>query len=231
MTKPLCGLFILLLLCNGLAMAQQTNTPKKLSKKPSRNPELEGIVFTVHNDFLLNLPGSPVKFRNGRSSGVTLSILGNQKFSAESRWSVAAGLGISTRHYFSNIQDWTIAGALYPDSPAVKNKHIITTLDLPLELRFTTREKGNIKPFKFVAGFNVGYVIGYRHKRSIGQLMNITSGDNSNRALIDWRPALTARIGYHRIGISGYYGLTDLFGPSAVYPGVRPWSLGISLLL
>lgn len=231
MNKAIGGLLFFWFLIPGIVVAQQENSPKKLSKKPSRNPELEGIVFTVHNDFLNNLPGNPVKFRAGRSSGVTLSILGNQKFNPESRWSVAAGLGISSRHYFSNIQDWTVAGALYPDSPAVKNKHIITTLDLPLELRFSTREKGKIKPFKFVAGFNVGYVIGYRHKRSIGQLMNITSGDNSNRALIDWRPALIGRVGYHRIGISGYFGLTDLFGPTSVYQGVRPWSVGLSLLL
>lgn len=201
------------------------------AKKPSRNPELEGIVVTGHFDFLRGLPGNPVEFREGRSAGISLSVLGNLKFQPQSRWSLAAGLGIANRHYFTNIQDWTQANGLYPDSLNVKNKHVVTTLELPVEIRYTTRQQGNLKPFKFVAGFNFGYVIGFRHKWVQGRLVNIVSGDASNLALNDWRPGLTARIGYHRMAVSGYYGLTELFGGSAVFRGIRPWSVGLSLTL
>jgi len=201
-------------------------------KKPSRNPELEGIVLTYHADFLQGLPGAPVNYRAGRSGGFSLSFLGNLKFSPESKWSVAAGLGMSSRHYFSNIQDWTLANSLYADSLGIKNKHVVTTLELPVELRYTTRQNGKLKPFKFVAGFNFGYVIGFRHKWVQGRLVNIVSGDASNQALNDWRPGLTGRIGYHRVAISGYYGLTELFGAGApAYRNVRPWSVGLSLTL
>jgi len=207
-------------------LAQET-----AAKKPSRNPELEGIILTYHADFLKGLPGSPVDFQEGRSGGISGSVLGNLKFNPESRWSLAAGLGISNRHYFSNIQDWTVATGIYPDTVTIKNKHVVTTLELPVELRYTTRQQGNLKPFKFVVGFNFGYVIGFRHKWVQGRLVNIVSGDASNLALNDWRPGITGRIGYHRIAISGYYGLTELFGASAVYRGVRPWSVGLSLTL
>lgn len=217
----LCCCFWALGLC-----AQQTSV-----KKPSRNPELEGIVLTYHADFLQGLPSSPVDFREWRSGGVSLSFLGNLKLGNQSRWSLAAGLGIANRHYFTNILDWTVAGSLTPDTVVIKNKHVVTTLELPVEFRFTTRQNGKVKPFKFVAGFNFGYVIGFRHKWVEGSLVNIISGDASNFALIDWRPGLTARVGYHRMAISGYYGLTDLFGQTAVYQGVRPWSIGLSLTL
>lgn len=212
--------------CTFLVQAQQT-----VGKKPSRNPELEGIVLTYHADFLQGLPASQVAFQAGRSGGVSLSFLGNLKLSPQSGWSLAAGLGISNRHYFTNIRDWTVAGGLYPDSITIKNKHVVTTLELPVEIRYTTRQNGNIRPFKFVAGFNFGYVIGFRHKWVQGRLVNIVSGDASNLALNDWRPGLTARIGYHRVAVSGYYGLTDLFGATAIYQGVRPWSVGLSLTL
>jgi hypothetical protein len=173
-----------------------------------------------------------VQYRAGRSGGVSLSVLGNLKLNSTSRWSLAAGLGISNRHYFTNIQDWTQTAAFYPDSLQIKNKHAVTTLELPMEIRYTTRQQGNLQPFKFVAGFNFGYVIGFRHKWVQGRLVNIVSGDASNQALNDWRPGLTGRIGYHRVAISGYYGLTDLFGASAVdYQSIRPWSVGFSLTL
>lgn len=221
---------VLLLLMNiwllNSGFAQQSST-----KKPSRNPELEGIILTYHTDFLQGLPGAPVKYRAGRSGGVSLSVLGNLKFKPESSWSLAAGLGISNRHYFTNIQDWTQANGLYPDTAVDKNKHVVTTLELPVEIRYTTKPQGGLKPFKFVAGFNFGYVIGFRHKWVQGRLVNIVSGDASNGALNDWRPGLTARIGYHRMAVSGYYGLTELFSGAAVYRGVRPWSVGLSLTL
>ncbi len=224
-------LYLLLLYCFITNVQAQSSASQMLQKKPARNADLEGIVLTYHADFLAGLPGSPVKYREGRSGGATLSVFANQRLGKNSRWSIAEGLGISTRHYFSNIQDWTISGVFYPDSPAVKNKHVITTLDLPLELRYTTRERGNLKAFKFVVGFNFGYVISYRHKRVLGRLVDISSGDASNLALNDWRPALTARLGYHRMAVSGYYGLTDLFGSMAAYRGIRPWSVGLSLTL
>ncbi len=221
-------LFFLLLCCCWplIGLTQQV-----VEKKPSRNPELEGIILTYHADFLQGLPGAPVDFKEGRSGGLSLSILGNLKFGPQSNWSLAAGLGMSNRHYFTNIQDWTVTNGLYPDTTSFKNKHVVTTLELPVEIRFTTKPKGNLKPFKFVAGFNFGYVIGFRHKWVQGRLVNIVSGDASNLALIDWRPGLNGRIGYHRMAVSGYYGLTELFGGSAVYRNVRPWSVGLSLTL
>jgi len=225
-------LSVILLLSSVAVLAQQTSssTAALLEKKPSRNPDLEGIVLTYHADFLRGFPASPANFREGRSGGVTIAFFANQRL-GKSRFSFAEGVGISTRHYFSNIQDWTVAGTFYPDSPEVKNKHMVTTIDLPLEFRFTTREKGNLKPFKMVVGFNFGYVIGFRHKRTLGNVVNITSGDASNRTVNPWRPAFTARIGYHRMAISGYYGITELFGDGAAYRNIRPWSVGISLTL
>ncbi len=221
---------LLFLLCN-FCFFSDIWAQEVAAKKPSRNPELEGIVLTTHADFLKGLPGNPVDFREGRSAGISLNVLGNLKFQAQGPWSLAAGLGISNRHYFTNIRDWTQLNGIYPDSLGIKNKHVVTTLELPVEIRYTTRQQGKFKPFKFVAGFNFGYVIGFRHKWVQGRLVNIVSGDASNLALNDWRPGLTARIGYHRMAVSGYYGLTELFSGAAVYRRVYPWSVGLSLTL
>lgn len=197
-------------------------------KKPSRNADLEGIVLTYQMDFLRGFAGAPVQLRQLRSGGFSFTVYFNQKF-GHSKFSYAAGAGLSARNYFSNLRDWQ-TGAVWPDSPEVKNKHVFTTYELvPLELRYTTRVGKTGKTFKVSAGFNVGYTGSLSRKSVLGSLMEKYKGRTDMIDLDPWRTAIIGRVGYHRFGISAYYGLNDWFRTNAV--NARPWSLGVSLLL
>lgn len=198
------------------------------SKKPSRNADLEGIVLTYQMDFLRGFAGAPVQLRQLRSGGFSFTFYFNQKF-GQSKFSYAAGAGLSARNYFSNLRDWQ-TGAVWPDSPEVKNKHVFTTFELvPLELRYTTRVGASGKTFKVSAGLNVGYTNSLSRKSVLGSLMEKYKGRADMLDLDPWRTAVIARVGYHRLGLSAYYGLNDWFKTNAI--NGRPWSLGVSLLL
>ncbi|MDP2187281.1 MAG: hypothetical protein Q8J69_01235 [Sphingobacteriaceae bacterium] len=197
-------------------------------KKPSRNADLEGIVLTYQMDFLRGFAGAPVQLRQLRSGGFSFTFYFNQKF-GQSKFSYAAGAGLSARNYFSNLRDWQ-TGAVWPDSPEVKNKHVFTTYELvPLELRYTTRVGASGKTFKISAGVNVGYTGSLSRKSELGSLMEKYKGRSDMLDLDPWRAAVIARMGYHRLGISMYYGLNDWFKTNPI--NGRPWSLGVSLLL
>lgn len=209
---------------DGVSSSPTASNPKK----PSRNADLEGIVLTYQMDFLRGFAGAPVQLRQLRSGGFSFTFYFNQKF-GQSKFSYAAGAGLSARNYFSNLRDWQ-TGAVWPDSPEVKNKHVFTTFELvPLELRYTTRVGASGKTFKLSAGLNVGYTNSLSRKSVLGSLMEKYKGRADMLDLDPWRTAVIARVGYHRLGLSAYYGLNDWFKTNAI--NGRPWSLGVSLLL
>lgn len=209
-------------------VASPSSSLGTVRKKPSRNADLEGIVLTYQMDFLRGFAGAPVQLRQLRSGGFSFTFYFNQKF-GQSKFSYAAGAGLSARNYFSNLRDWQ-TGAVWPDSPEVKNKHVFTTYELvPLELRYTTRVGSSGKTFKVSAGLNVGYTGSLSRKSVLGSLMEKYKGRTDMIDLNPWRAAVIGRVGYHRMGLSVYYGLNNWFESNAI--NGKPWSLGVSLLL
>lgn len=215
----------------GSVLAQEESSLQStelLKKKPTRNPDLEGLVLTYQMDFLRGFPGAPYSYRQLRSGGFSFTIYFNQRF-GKSNWSYAAGAGLSSRNYFTNLNNWK-TGAVWPDSPEVKNKFVFTTYEVvPLEIRYTTRPRGNKKSLKLSAGLNIGYTASLGSKSVLGSLTQKFKGREDMLDLQPWRYALIARAGYHRLGISWYYGLNDWFVSNPI--NGRPMSVGVSLLL
>lgn len=212
-----------------ISMTAITTLPPVASrKKTSRNANLEGVVLTYQMDFLRGLAGAPVQLRQLRSGGFSVTIYFNQKL-GKSKFSYAAGAGLSARNYFSNLRDWQ-TGAVWPDSPEVKNKHVFTTYEVvPFELRYTQRLGNSNKSLKVSAGLNVGYTASLSSKSELGSLTEKYKGRADLLDLNPWRTAVIGRVGYHRLGLSVYYGLNDWFRTNAI--NGRPWSVGMSLLL
>jgi hypothetical protein len=166
--------------------------------------------------------------------------------------SVAPGLGISNTNVFSNVliqsslsDDSThfnviptsvpnLTTTVENDSVALKyskNKLTVSSIDIPLELRFRTNpSKG--KPFKLAIGARVGYVINahtkykgedYRDGSQREVTLKEAPAININRL----KYGVTGRIGYGNFNIFGYYSLSKLFNTSLA-PEITPISVGIS---
>jgi hypothetical protein len=227
-------LMIFILLCTpaltDAAKAQSADLLNdKQAKKPSRYPELEGVVLTYQMDFLRGFPGAPYQYRQLRSGGFSFAFYVNERLGT-SRFSYAAGIGLSSRNYFTNLKNWK-SGDIWPDSPAVKNKFVFTTYEvIPVEIRFTARNGSNqLKAFKASAGLNVGYTGSLGTKSVLGSFTQKFKGREDLLDLNPWRIGLQGRLGYHRLGISVYYGLNNWFQTNVI--NGSPASLGLSLLL
>ncbi|MFN3529477.1 MAG: hypothetical protein ACK417_06105 [Bacteroidia bacterium] len=229
-------LFFLFFLICGAVAAQESDgleSAELLKKKPSRNPDLEGLVLTYQMDFLRGFPGDPVQYRQLRSGGFSFTIYFNQRF-GKSNYSFAAGLGLSSRNYFTNLRRWDLdpnnPNAVWPDSPAVKNKFVFTTYELvPVEFRYSSKPRGKLKSFKASTGINVGYTGSLGSKSVLGSLTQKFKGRDDMLDLDPWRLAIIGRIGYHRLGLSFYYGLNEWFRTNPV--NGRPMSVGLTLML
>lgn len=225
----LCLILGILLGTNALAQEESSlQSTELLKKKPTRNPDLEGLVLTYQMDFLRGFPAAPYSYNQLRSGGFSFTIYFNQRF-GKSNWSYAAGAGLSSRNYFTNLINWK-TGTVWPDSPEVKNKFVFTTYEVvPLEFRYTTKPRGNRKSLKIAAGLNVGYTGSLGSKSVLGSLTQKFQGREDMLDVQPWRYAFIARAGYHRLGLSFYYGLNDWFVTNPI--NGRPMSLGLSLLL
>ncbi len=166
--------------------------------------------------------------------------------------SVAPGFGISNTNVFTNvlIQRSALDGSTYfniipdyvlnettpndlTDSVRLeysKSKLAVSSLDIPLELRFRTNpHKG--KPFKLALGARIGYVVNAHTKYKgddyrDGSDRSVTLKEsvlNINR----FKYGVTARIGYGNFNIFGFYSLSKLFNTSLA-PEITPISVGIS---
>lgn len=200
-----------------------------LRKKPSRNPDLEGLVLTYQMDFLRGLPEGGIAVNQLRSGGFSFMFYWNQRF-GKSNFSYAAGLGLSSRNYFNNLRNWS-DGTVWADSLNVdKNKYVFTTYELvPVELRFSSRPTAKLKSFKVSTGLSVGYTAAIGSKTVRGRLIEKYKGTSDLLDLDPLRLGIVARVGYHRLGLSLYYGLNDWFNTNQV--NAKPMSVGVTLML
>jgi len=187
------------------------------------------LVFELTNDMWLDMPDG-VKLR-GFSPGFKGYFFTDYTFGRESNFSFAWGFGVSFDNVHSNavlVQEEFPNGELgeqtltpFPEEYEYeKNKFVTTYLELPIELRFITKGRS---PFKFAAGFRVGYLL------SDYQKIIDTDGKRKYYDFNDvttWRYGVSARIGVGKIQLSGFYSLVPLIEGSDT---TIPVSVGIAL--
>jgi hypothetical protein len=146
--------------------------------------------------------------------------------------SFAWGLGFSSENVHSNARfqqevlgDATLGDQIltpFPDEYEFERSKFNTTfLEIPIEFRVITKGRS---PFKFAAGFKVGYMLGNKWK------IDDTEGkrkffdfNNMNK----WRYGLTARLGVGKVQLTGFYSLVPLVEPGKGTE-VIPVSLGLA---
>ncbi len=173
------------------------------------------------------------------SSGINISYLDN--FIGEhSNICLAAGLEISSNNFFIDATPELNAGVVtFVNIPYSinykKNKLTTTYLEIPFELRFrTNKSKREDKSFKIFLGFKVGYLISnhlkYKGDAFDGSGKKIKIKQYNIDNIEKYRYGVTARIGYGKFNITGFYPLTKLFEKDKG-PDITPVSVGLSLFL
>ena len=148
------------------------------------------------------------------------------------------GIGYSHSKYFNNgyiTQIDTATGADYStfqtissvksDSSYKRNSYTTNYFDIPVEIRFrsTPNEKGH--SWKASIGFKVGFRLNSytTTKTDKGRYSDFIQPN-----LTSTRYGITARFGYGRVGLVGYYGLTRLFEANKGHE-IIPYSIGFTI--
>jgi hypothetical protein len=128
---------------------------------------------------------------------------------------VALGLGFAFNEYGQNLfigedeNEETIFIVLDADEISYdRNRFSISTVEIPLELRWRTSTVDSYKFWRVYAGFRVGYV--YWYKATFKQ-----SGNNVNQTNIPEfekvRLGATLSFGYNTFNFFAYYGINPFF--------------------
>jgi Outer membrane protein beta-barrel domain len=150
----------------------------------------------------------------------------------------SSGFGLSMENINMGTQPIDSAGkTLFYNIPSnidyQKNKISLTYVDIPLEIRIRTNPNKKRKSFKIYFGGKFGYLIN-NHIKYIGE--DFTTGKwikykTYNLPNIDpFRYGLTARLGFGKLNLSGYYALNTLFNKNKSNE-IYPLNIGISLFL
>lgn len=205
-----------------------------LNKKKS---SLDVFTFGYNVDMLANAPADMnLSYRSG---GISLAFYFNQRF-GKSNFSIAEGIGLSSRNYFQDYAWWgnnTTTGVAAPyskgelDTSIAKNKLVITTLDVPIEFRYTSKKLGKRKTvIKAAVGATLNLNLDAMKKTVFesGETVKV-KGTADLKNVNTFRAALHARLGINKFAINMTYSLVPLFNEPALQ--VTPWSIGLQLVL
>jgi hypothetical protein len=181
---------------------------------------------------------------SGFSRHFNFYVMLDKPFQNSPHLSVGIGLGLGTSNiFFSNKYidlKSTTATLPFTNVAAVnhfdKFKLTTTFVEVPLELRFTSKPAQPDKGFKFALGVKGGYLLNAHTKgknlidssgRSIYDAKYIQK-EYDKKFINNTRLAATARIGFGHVSIDGSYQITN-FLKTGAGPVIHPIAIGITL--
>jgi len=190
------------------------------------------LILNLNWDNWLNT-STGVDVKDFRSRGFSFLLM-NEKIYGQGNFAFGLGIGFSSQNVHSNsFPTYNADGSKtylspIPDSIDYDlNKLSCNYIDAALELRFRTNENQAHKRFKITVGMKGGVLVQSHTKYEDGD-EKVKTYDIKN--LNTFQYGVTARIGYGKWGISGYYSLINLF-KDGKGPDVVPVSVGISFAL
>jgi hypothetical protein len=232
--------FCIFLLCLGFSFAgiAQTTIPKiDLSNRAS-----DHFVIQLSSDRWLGAPDSiNSRFKNN-SRGINVYFMLDKPFKSNPKYSVAAGLCISSSHIFLNKMTAAINGTSgllnfqAVDTVSRFDKYKISTsyVEIPLELRYFSKPDKPNAGFKVAIGVKVGALINAHTKgktlvsASGSTLQDYSTKITSKNYFNTTRLSATAKLGYGNFGIFGSYNLTSVF-KDKVAADMKLLQLGITI--
>ena len=197
----------------------------------------DNLIVDINYDSWLNTPANVTL--KPYSSGINVSYLYNL-IGEHSNICLAAGAEVSSQNFFIDATPELNAGFVnfinIPDSINYKKNKLSTTyIEIPFEIRFRTNKSNRKgKSFKIFAGFKVGYLVNnhikYKGDSFDGSGKEIKIKQYNIDNIQKYRYGITARIGYGKFNITGFYPLTQLFEKDKG-PDIIPISIGLSVFL
>ena len=229
---------IILTCCTLGAFAQEkTEKPKKFdwSKTDFSKRASDHFMFQVGYAGLGNKDGLNTK---GLSKTFNAYFLLDFRFKTNPKFSVALGPGIGTDNIYFNKTAIDVAnrsGTTFKNDTITKykkSKLATSYLELPLELRYSTKPTDMNSGWKFALGVKIGTMLDGKVKSKIdldatgkgGYIAKTKDKRNFNGT----RLAAIARVGYGNVSLFGSYTLTDFF-KAGFGPGVKPYSIGLAI--
>jgi hypothetical protein len=209
------------------AKAQDATTETTKIKKPKSKQEL--FIMDIGLDSWMKMP-TGINTQWLKSRRFEFYFMKDRAF-AHGHLGIAYGIGMSFTNVNSNAADsvgndgktYLNASPYIGISPS-QNKLSTNYLEIPLELRIRTSPLHNGNRLKLAIGVKVGWDMQDHLKFEYGsfkeKLYNI---QNIN----PFRYAYTARIGYGKFSLMGYYGINTLFKSGGV-SNMIPFGLGIA---
>ncbi len=158
-----------------------------------------------------------------RSANVYLML--NKPFKSNPKLSAAIGIGVGTSNIYFNKMNVLIESTkstlpfIRTDTGSSYKKYKLSTayLEIPVELRFTSRPDNPNKALKAAIGVKVGTMLNAHTKGSIlqtasGAKLNTATVKQSSKSYFNTtRLAATARLGYGIFSVYGSYNITNIF--------------------
>lgn len=232
MTKRLA--FAVLLACLPfIGSAQETDG--KDTKTTVQKPSRDFVMLQLTYNMLLDKPDS-INLK-GFNRGVNFYLCYDFPI-AKSKFSFAAGIGISASNYYFKDQrvvtndTGTAAAVRFVDTTGFKrSKMNVAYLSAPFELRFFGNKVNRNKGFKAAIGLQVGTLMGSHVKTNYTiQSTSVKANDKTStkRYLTPWNFAATARLGWGNFSLFGSYNLTPLY-KEFQGPQMTPISFGLCI--
>ncbi len=231
-----CLLLLAMALCFGAIAQDPTATPQ-----PNRRslPDLPGS-FVLEFGFNRTLDAADtfdIGFWGSRTVNVFYQL---DKRIGDTKFSIHPGLGFSFER-FKLVNNYTLTSSvsetqLIPASdlyPGVKKSMLVTNyINVPVEIRFSTRPDDPSRSFRASVGGRVGYLYDSFTKIKYSQDGEVRSiKDKQNYNLRKLRYGAFFKIGIGNIGLITYYNLTPLFddneGPEQL--DMSTLTIGLSL--
>jgi hypothetical protein len=221
----------------GAFAQEKTEKPKKFdwSKTDFSKRASDHFMFQVGYAGLGNKDGLNTK---GLSKTFNAYFLLDFRFKTNPKFSVALGPGIGTDNIYFNktaIDVSNRTGTTFKNDTITKykkSKLATSYLELPLELRYSTKPTNMNTGWKFALGVKIGTLLDGKVKSKIdldatgkgGYIAKTKDKRNFNGT----RLAAIARVGYGNVSLFGSYTLTDFF-KAGFGPSVKPYSIGLAI--
>jgi hypothetical protein len=216
------------------------------STKETKNKEIvsragDHLMLQLSSDHWIGAPDSVSSHIKGLSRGLNVYFMLNKPFKADPRFSLAFGLGVGTSNIYFKKMNVQIASTnpILPFTAVDTSNHFkkfkLSTafLEVPLEVRFTSKPATPNKAVKVALGLKVGLMLNAHTKGKVLQngsgttLNNYIEKASTKSYFNTTRLAATARIGYGNFTLFGAYNFNSMF-KDAVAADVKLLQVGIT---
>ncbi|WP_162944569.1 outer membrane beta-barrel protein [Flavisolibacter nicotianae] len=234
-------IFSVLILCFGFAAVAQTDTSRNARLlSPMQIPSSDHFMIQIGSAAWQNKPDSIQT--KGFSRTFNMYLMLDFPFKTNPHFSVALGPGLSTDHIFLDNRTAAITSTAtkltFPnvaDTNHFKKYKVSTAfLEVPVELRYSTKPESNGSSVKLAIGAKVGTLLaawtkGKTLQNKTGSTINdFIEKEKDKRYFNSTRLSLTGRIGYGHFSAFASYALTPVF-KEGVAPKVNTLSLGLTV--